>query len=562
MRGRALFVVFATIMTTTSLAGLEAPAHAGHSIYRPGPMVQGVMFAEFASWLNAERAARGLAPVTLIADTASQTNAETVSTAHGCFHPDVADRSAGTGMTWVGEVASCGAWTAELAVRGFMESDGHRQILLHPAADHIAIGLACHSPGPLATWAVNFYSADAPSPIPPVPPLDPIVTPEGVGLTCSGAGRPLLASVDGARQGFSPVAPVRVLDTRITGTRPGAGGIVEIDLATRVPAGATAVALSLAAVSPAATGHLRVYPSDQPLPGVSSLNYHPGEFARAGFTIVPLGANRRVRIFASAAADVVVDLTGYASVAGHGFGMVGAAPRRVLDTRQGMGLLQPGTTLSVDFNDHGVPADASGVFVTLTATGAAAGTSGHLTAWAAGATRPTASTLNVIGGIDVANMAYVPLSADGRVSFSAGSTPTHLVIDVAAYTAPSASARLLPVPPVRILDTRAPSPYPNSPDYTPPRGPIAPGTPIPLGALPVGTVAVVAGVTSSGSTTAGWMTASGIGQTPGATSTLNVLPGRDVAGFAVVPASNGGIQTVSNASGHHIVDVFGYIVPG
>lgn len=86
--------------------------------------------------------------------------------------------------------------------------------------------------------------------------------------------------------------------------------------------------------------------------------------------------------------------------------------------------------------------------------------------------------------------------------------------------------------------------------------------PVRMQAVPVNAVAVVAGVTSSQPTAPGWMSATGVGGAAGTSSALNVLPGRDIAGFAIAPVSGGGIQTVSSASGHHIVDVFGYIVAG
>ena len=75
----------------------------------------------------------------------------------------------------------------------------------------------------------------------------------------------------------------------------------------------------------------------------------------------------------------------------------------------------------------------SAVVVNLTATQTSR--SGYMTLYPAGATRPTASSLNFPGGWTGANLVTVPLSADGKLAvFNYGGT-AHLILDVLGWYA-------------------------------------------------------------------------------------------------------------------------------
>ena len=95
----------------------------------------------------------------------------------------------------------------------------------------------------------------------------------------------------------------------------------------------------------------------------------------------------------------------------------------------------------------GVPADASGVVLNLTA--AAFGAAGFLTAYPCASGRPTASNLNVVPGTDRANLVVVAPDASGDVCvFSSGATD--VVVDVFGWFGDA----FVGTTPTRLLDTR------------------------------------------------------------------------------------------------------------
>ena len=113
--------------------------------------------------------------------------------------------------------------------------------------------------------------------------------------------------------------------------------------------------------------------------------------------------------------------------------------RRVLDTRSGLGAAKgarsSGSTTSVTvLGAGGVPASGVGaVAVHVTVTGATG--SGYVTAYPGGTAAPTASTLNVIPGQNITNLAVVPVGADGTISLRFTGTGTvHLLADVVGWT--------------------------------------------------------------------------------------------------------------------------------
>lgn len=77
--------------------------------------------------------------------------------------------------------------------------------------------------------------------------------------------------------------------------------------------GAKAAVLNVVAVSPVSHGFLVLYPSGNPLPLASTLNYHPSLGNIANGTIVPLSTQANdVAITAGASGThVIVDVFGY-----------------------------------------------------------------------------------------------------------------------------------------------------------------------------------------------------------------------------------------------------------
>ena len=239
---------------------------------------------------------------------------------------------------------------------------------------------------------------------------------------------------------FVPLTPIRLLDTRLAGTKQPVGTDAAITLKVAATGSAVAAALNVTITEPTTATYLTVWPSDAGRPLASNLNAVAGE-TRPNMVIARLGPDGTVRIYNhSGTAHVVVDLLGlFASdripVLGGQF--VGTTPVRILDTRGALGgrastPLGAGETAAiVVVGRGGVPADATAVVMNVTATEATA--PGYLTVWPDGDNRPTASNLNMVAGDTVPNLVVVPLGPDGTVDVFNLAGSTHVLFDVVGW---------------------------------------------------------------------------------------------------------------------------------
>jgi hypothetical protein len=124
---------------------------------------------------------------------------------------------------------------------------------------------------------------------------------------------------------FRAVTPARLADTRTTGTRLAAGGVVSV----AVPPGAGRAVVTATAVDPADAGYLTVYPCGTPPPTASVLN-HGADQVVANLAIAAAGAGGQICVTSYAPADVVVDLAAWAPPASGG---AAGGPVRLADTR-------------------------------------------------------------------------------------------------------------------------------------------------------------------------------------------------------------------------------------
>ncbi len=250
--------------------------------------------------------------------------------------------------------------------------------------------------------------------------------------------------------GFTPVTPIRLADTRqpAGAARHGAGVRLVVDVATAagVPVGARAVALSVTASDAAAGGFVSVGPCDRPLGTTSNVNVAVGATA-PNLVITEPDATGRVCVVSNVATHLLVDLFG-SFAADADMGVVDAD--RVLDTRltAGSRLVGGGTVTVRVAGRSGVPADASGVVLNLTA--ADPGASGFLTVYPCDGRRPTASNLNVRSGVNRANLVIVAPDADGEVCVFS-SAPTDVIVDVFGWFGDS----FVGLTPSRLFDTRS-----------------------------------------------------------------------------------------------------------
>ncbi len=241
---------------------------------------------------------------------------------------------------------------------------------------------------------------------------------------------------EGSGSALNTTGPQRILDTRSSNQRLGAGGTVSLQVAGvgGVPAyGVTAVVLNVTAVNPSAASYVTVYPDSHPLPNVSNLNFVAGQTI-ANLVIVPVYDGKIDLRNANGNVDLLADVTGYYATGGSGFQATG--PTRLLDTRNGTGghtgAVGPGgiVTLTVA-GVQGIPATGvTAVVLNVTVTGPTA--SSWLTVYPDGQPLPGVSNLNFGPGQTLANLVIVPV-INGKIDFRNANGSTQILADVAGY---------------------------------------------------------------------------------------------------------------------------------
>lgn len=233
---------------------------------------------------------------------------------------------------------------------------------------------------------------------------------------------------------FTPVAPVRLFDSRTTQAI-APGGTITVGVTDGRPATLTAVALNVTATQPSTGGYLTVFPSGTTRPLASNLNVAAGQ-TRGNFVAMKV-ANGAIDIYnSSGTTHVVVDLLGYWSPVSDSR-MTGVTPTRLMDTRTGLGragaLPRQGTALLQLSGAGPVPAGrAAAVVLTVTATAPSA--VGYLTVYPSGGSPPPlASNLNFSAGETVPNLVVVPVGRDGAVKIYNPYGDTHVVVDVVGW---------------------------------------------------------------------------------------------------------------------------------
>jgi len=205
-----------------------------------------------------------------------------------------------------------------------------------------------------------------------------------------------------------------------------------------------------------------------------------------------------------------------------------------------------------------VPTDAKAVYLNVTADDTEA--DGFVTAYACGATRPTASSFNPIAGTITQNLVAAPISADGTVCLYTSSS-TDLIADLAGFHPSDAS--YVATNPERLLETRT-TEASGQIGYTGAKP--ADGSTITLhvtgtGAaqVPTDAKAVYLNVTSTNSSGAGWITVFPCGSTRPNASNVNLLPG--VARATLVAAkvgAGGNVCLFVSKSTDVVADLEGY----
>ena len=261
------------------------------------------------------------------------------------------------------------------------------------------------------------------------------------------------AQVASAGRIFS-VLPKRVFDTREPGSLHGkvpAGGTITVpipgppsvvlleDFGYPAVEGSTyvsAVVLNITATEADDAGYITAYPGDAERPLASTLNLDGPGHTAANLTIVPLGADGTIRLYSQSGAHLLADMVGYVTgdatnLSTNGL-IVPLDPVRVFDTRDSGAPIPAGGTIDVrTAGQVGIPSDASGVLLNVTATEAA--DAGYVAGWPTGLPQPVASTVNLThAGETRANGALFLVGHDGAISYFSQSG-THLLADAFGY---------------------------------------------------------------------------------------------------------------------------------
>ena len=378
---------------------------------------------------------------------------------------------------------------------------------------------------------------------------------------------------------FVPVAPRRVLDTRtssdfariwnrtslsfdpVTDTGVAAAAGVE-------PDDITAVVVNNTLVKAGGGGFATVWPtgSERPLTATNNILFKGHNIGN--LVIAPLGLERKISVYADRNTDVTVDVLGVfvrsdESTDGR---FVQLGPIRHTDTRDTTPLAA-GETRTFDLTTAGVPVDAVGVSMNVTAF--RSNGKGFHRIWASGTPAPNTANINVLEeGYRAGNQVISGLT-DGKVDVFTD-VGSDLTIDITGYFTGSAGAAstdglFVPIAPRRFLDSRRPSDEDGltggsrliaGESF---RLPVAGRFTVPT----VGVEAVAFNITGVQAGSQGFVKAYPTGSTVPATSSLNFTgAGQTVPNHAItaIDPTTGSVELLPSVNTHLTVDATGYFL--
>ncbi len=381
---------------------------------------------------------------------------------------------------------------------------------------------------------------------------------------------------------FKGLSPARLLETRagfvtVDTQFQGVGQldaheVLELPVLGRggIPAsGVGSVALNVTAINGTAVSYLTVWKTGTTQPTASNLNFVPGR-TTPNMVIVPVGADGKISIFNDAGSvDLIVDVLGYFPTGG---GYTGLTPARFLDTRPNGTtvddawarslVIGSGTDTEVKIAGRGeVPATGAEA-VALNITVVSPTRLSYMTVWPSGLPQPVASTLNYRPGDVLANMAIVPIGANGMIEMWNATGVVYGIADVLGYF-PTGSS-YTGMTPARLMDTR---PFGPTTDLLfSGKGKLNGGTATNLkvtgrGGVPAtGVGSVVLNVTITNPSTDSYLTVWPTGVFQPNASNANFFAGQTVANMVIVPVGTDGNVSFFNAAGRTdaIVDVLGW----
>ncbi|MDE9365223.1 putative Ig domain-containing protein [Luteipulveratus sp. YIM 133132] len=354
--------------------------------------------------------------------------------------------------------------------------------------------------------------------------------------------------------GYAPlVSPQRTVDTRVgRGASRLVAGVsvaVPVGLDSWVPADAKAVVLNVTVLSAAQSGWLSLVPSGASSASGSAVNFPAGQ-AVPNQVIVRPGSAGAVDVTASTAADLLIDVVGYVEKDALVEPLDSA---RVLDTRPSAAVSAGETRQVPVAGKGGVP--ASGVAAVIVNLTAVSTSSGWLTAYPTGQTRPSSSTLNYAGATRAA-MAVLKVGSDGSFSVYS-SASTHLLVDVIGWV-PQSSPAYVALNPSRLMDTRTGLGAPRA--RVPARGSVTLQVAGRGGVPTTGVAAVELTLAAVNPATSGYVSAAATNASGAPTSVLNFPASKTFANSLTATLdTQGRLSIYSSAQTDLLVDVVGYL---
>jgi len=253
---------------------------------------------------------------------------------------------------------------------------------------------------------------------------------------------------DGTATGdlFTPLRPVRLHDSRWSGTKLTAGTPKDVLIEEPIystfvpPASASAVVVNITVTEGDAQSFVTAWPKGEAQPGVSNLNFLPGQTI-ANLAVVKLSADGSIRLANTVGSvHVIVDVVAYFDPT-HGSRFHPIDANRILDTRTGTGLAGmqgPGQTRSLAVGGaagSGAPIDATGMVANVTVADATA--ESFVSVWPPDPLSGSTNSSNLNFGTNqvIPNLVMSGLAANGTVNFSNHLGETHLIADLVGWYA-------------------------------------------------------------------------------------------------------------------------------
>jgi CSLREA domain-containing protein len=399
-----------------------------------------------------------------------------------------------------------------------------------------------------------------------------------VGPACDVGSVEADAAVFPAEREFTPVVPLRLMDTRTDpafhvgpqhrlGPNESQDLVVAGGASSPVPVDATAVVVNVTAVGPTDGSHVDVWPTGTSRPNVSNLNFVAGQTV-PNLVKVKVGAGGQISLFnRNGSVDVLVDVVGYYRSEPAAARYTPIVPNRVVDTRADptyhvgplsrLGDRTDPQSLTVRGGSTGVPVDATAIIANVTVVDPTAAS--HLDLWPDGSAHPNGSNLNYVPGQTVANLVVVKVSAGGKIDLVNQNGSVDVIVDIVGYfKVDLAASGFVAVSPYRSTDTRTDShvgTLARFGDHTDTRSVVVTG-----GTVPIGATAIVVNVTAVNPSTASHLDVWPAGAVKPVGSNINYTTGQTVPNLVTVGIGPGGAIDLQNQNGSTdvVIDIVGY----